>query len=150
MTQLTIRRASKEDLPAIMSLYVQAGLEQKGESNLPAATSIWERILSYPDYRIYVAIQDRELVGAFELLMMDNLAHHGSPSGIVEDVAVSPEHQRQGIGKAMMQFAMNECRQAGCYKLCLSSNLNRQAAHEFYEQLGFKKHGFSFLVHLSD
>jgi len=52
----------------------------------------------------------------------------------------------QGIGTAMMQFAMEECRKAGCYKLSLSSNLQREAAHRFYEGLGFKKHGFSFVV----
>jgi GNAT superfamily N-acetyltransferase len=46
----------------------------------------------------------------------------------------------------MMRRAMDECRQAGCYKLALSSNLKREAAHRFYEGLGFEKHGYSFWV----
>ena len=34
----------------------------------------------------------------------------------------------------------------GCYKLVLSSHLQRHEAHGFYEGLGFRKHGFSFLI----
>ena len=77
---------------------------------------------------------------------MDNLAHKGTPSGIVEDVAVKNEPHGQGIGKKMMQFAMQKCKEAGCYKLVLSSNQKRIEAHEFYESLGFERHGFSFRV----
>ena len=55
-----------------------------------------------------------------------------------------PEWQARGVGKAMMRFARARCRKAGCYKLALSSNLKRAAAHRFYESLGFEKHGFSF------
>lgn len=79
-------------------------------------------------------------------MIMDNLAHQGAPSGIIEDVVVSERHQRQGIGKAMMQYAMQVCQERGCYKVSLSSNLKRAKAHRFYESLGFQKHGYSFLV----
>ena len=30
--------------------------------------------------------------------------------------------------------------------MALSSNLKREAAHAFYESLGFEKHGYSFRV----
>jgi GNAT superfamily N-acetyltransferase len=53
-------------------------------------------------------------------------------------------------GKQMMQFAMEQCKQAGCYKLMLSSNLKREAAHKFYESLGFQRHGYSFQVLLGE
>ena len=35
---------------------------------------------------------------------------------------------------------------AGCYKMALSSNLKREAAHRFYDSLGFGRHGYSFLI----
>ena len=53
----------------------------------------------------------------------------GSSSGIVEDVAVDPEYQGKGVGKFMMHFAINQCKEAGCYKLVLSSNIKRTQAH---------------------
>ena len=64
----------------------------------------------------------------------------------VEDVAVLPDRQGQGIGKAMMAFALERCREAGCYKMALSSNLKRGPAHAFYDALGFERHGYSFVI----
>ena len=67
-------------------------------------------------------------MGSFALLVMHNLGHLGAPSAIVEDVVVAPALQRHGIGKAMMQFALERCRDKGCYKLMLSSNAKRERA----------------------
>jgi len=55
-----------------------------------------------------VAVAGGEIVGTFALLIMDNLAHalRGAPSGIVEDVIVHLTRQGQGIGKQIMQYAM--------------------------------------------
>ena len=46
----------------------------------------------------------------------------------------------------MMTYARELARQAGCYKLVLSSNRKRERAHAFYESLGFQRHGISFLI----
>ena len=87
-------------------------------------------------------------LGTFALLVMDNLGHLGSPSAIVEDVVVAPDRQSQGIGAAMMQFALERARKKCCYKLMLSSNAKRARAHAFYESLGYERHGYSFRVDL--
>jgi GNAT superfamily N-acetyltransferase len=79
---------------------------------------------------------------------MENLAHMGAPSALVENVVVDERCRSQGIGAAMMHFAMDEARRAGCYKLALSSNLVRERAHAFYDRLGFERHGYSFRVML--
>jgi len=39
-------------------------------------------------------------------------------------------------------------REAGCYKLVLSSNQKRARAHAVYESLGFQRHGFSFSIEI--
>ena len=145
MAAVEIRPARREDLAAILALY--ADLETDGKVlALPAAESILERMQRYPNYTVYIAVVEDQIVGTFELLIMDNLAHMGAPSGIVEDVVVHPAWRGRGIGKQMMLFAIEQCRQAGCYKLALSSNLKREAAHRFYEALGFQKHGYSFVA----
>jgi GNAT superfamily N-acetyltransferase len=45
-----------------------------------------------------------------------------------------------------MTHALEVCRGKGCYKMALSSNLKRQKAHDFYDSLGFERHGYSFRV----
>lgn len=145
---VSIRLATPEDLPDVLRLYRQSGLDQDCGLALAEAEQWLQRLQQYPSHRLWVATLDDRRVGTFTLLVMDNLVHHGSPSGIVEGVAVDPAFQGQGIGKQMMQFAIAQCRAAGCYKLSLSTNLKRQNAHAFYESLGFQKHGYSFLVEL--
>src|SRR5262249_28082776 len=95
---------------------------------------------------LLVALSDGEVVGTYSLVIMDKLGKRGRPAGVLEDVAVSPARQGQGIGRAMMAHALEECRKARCYKLALSSNLKRADAHKFYESLGFERHGYSYVV----
>lgn len=141
---LTFREANRQDLPRILDLYARA-LDGRA-LKVDDAERLFERIQRYPDYRLHLAETDGRLAGTFALLIMDNLGECGTPSGIIEDVVVEPEYQRRGVGRAMMQHALAICRQKGCYKLMLSSNLARSGAHAFYESLGFEKHGFSFRV----
>ncbi len=145
---IQIRRARKTDLPAVLTLYAQPEIDDGEVLTTGRAEALFRRIQRYPDYHIHVAEANGEIVGAFALLIMDNLGHMGAPSGVVEDVAVHPAWQGKGIGKAMMKNAGKKCAKAGCYKMTLSANLKRTTAHRFYESLGFRKHGYSFLLDL--
>jgi GNAT superfamily N-acetyltransferase len=144
--EVEIRPAAEADLPAILALYRDLG--DRHVLPLDRAQAIFRRMQSYPDYVVYVAVGSGEIVGTFALLIMDNLAHLGAPSGVVEDVAVRGDRQGRGIGRRMMQFARECCRERGCYKMNLSSSLRRESAHRFYEALGFERHGYSFLMEL--
>lgn len=146
--QTMIREAEKGDLAEILSLYSQPDMDDGEELSFPEAEAIFERMHRYPDYRVFVAVCDGKIVGTFALAILDNLAHRGARSGLMEDVVVKAEWQGRGIGKQMVRFALDRCRERGCYKLALSSNLKREKAHRFYESLGFQKHGYSFQITL--
>jgi len=149
--KVLIRQATIDDLPDVLSLYAQPDMDNHEVTTLEKATQIFEQFSKYPNYRLYVACYpsaDNKIVGTFALLVMDNIGHQGTPSAIVEDVVVSTAHQSQTIGSEMMLHAMDLARQAGCYKLALSSNQKRHRAHAFYESLGFQKHGYSFQIQL--
>lgn len=141
-----LREAVKTDLPDLLRLHAQPDMDDGQVLPLAEAERVFDRMARYPDYRMYVAICEDRIVGTFALLIMDNLGHLGSPSGVIEDVAVDPQYQGQGIGKAMMQHALRLCGDKGCYKVALSSNLKRERAHAFYESLGFERHGYSYRV----
>lgn len=144
MSDIFIREASEEDIPAVLSLYSSAGITDDAAFSIEEAREHLKVFRRYPSFRVFVAVIDASIVGTYELLIMDNLAKRGKRSGIVEDVAVSPAHQGRGIGRALMEHAREQCRQAGCYKFTLSSNLKREEAHRFYDALGFERHGYSF------
>ena len=143
---LTIREATASDLPDLLRLYAQPDLDDGKVLPMSDAQRIFERIARYPNYKVYVAVNEARVVGTFALLVMDNLGHQGTPSAIIEDVAVDPALQGQGIGKAMMQYAIRIATENGCYKVALSSNLKRERAHAFYDSLDFERHGYSFRI----
>jgi len=145
---MIVREATDADLAGILAIYAQPELDDGDVLSLEQARAWLAKIAAYPNYKLYVADDDGAIVGTFALLVMDNLAHRGAPSGIVEDVGVAPALQGRGIGKLMMEHAMRVCAAAGCYKLVLSSNARRRSAHAFYASLGFEEHGKSFHVKL--
>jgi GNAT superfamily N-acetyltransferase len=145
---LFIRQATQTDLPAVLALYAQPGLDDGETLSIEKAQAVFAEFARYPSYRLFVACDQAEVVGSYALLVMHNLAHVGTPSAIAEDVVVTLARRGQGIGRQLMTHAMNEAARAGCYKLALSSNGKRLAAHAFYDGLGFARHGLSFVVSL--
>lgn len=143
-----MRQATAADLPSVLALYAQPAMDNGQVLPIAEAKQLLAQFSHYPNYRLFVACDADRVVGTFALLVMHNLAHQGTPSAIVEDVVVSDAHQSQGIGRDMMHHAMALAREAGCYKLVLSSNQKRERAHAFYESLGFQRHGFSFLIEM--
>ena len=146
---IQVRPAMASDVRAVLDLYAQPDFDNGRVLPLDEASRLFARFASYPDYTLCVAERDGRIVGSFALLVMDNIGHLGTPSGIVEDVVVAPDLHGTGIGKAMMRFARDRCRDKGCYKLVLSSNARRERAHALYESLGFARHGYSFRLDLA-
>jgi GNAT superfamily N-acetyltransferase len=146
--RIDVRQATTADLHSVLALYAQPAMDNGKVLSIEQAEQLFAQFSQYPNYRLFVACEADTVVGTFALLVMHNLAHQGTPSAIVEDVVVSDTHQSQGIGRDMMHHAMALAREAGCYKLVLSSNQKRERAHAFYESLGFQRHGFSFSIEM--
>jgi len=51
---------------------------------------------------------------------------------------VCSSQRSHGIGRLMMEFAIQEARRRGALRIQLTSNVRRTRAHEFYERLGFR------------
>ena len=141
-----IRQAVSADVAAVLALYAQIDFNNDAVLTEAAAQKIFAEFARYPSYRLFVAMDAVQVVGSYALLVMHNMAHGGMPSAVVEDVVVASAEQGRGIGRQMMSHAKEHAKAAGCYKLALSSNRARHAAHAFYESLGFDQHGLSFVI----
>jgi GNAT superfamily N-acetyltransferase len=148
MPQIEIRDAGDDDLPGVLRVLSDSGIDGGQSFTLEEARAHLAQLRLMPGYRLFAALIDREIVGTYAMIVIGKLGKRGRPSAMVEDVAVAPERQGQGIGRAMMAHALEESRKAGCYKLALSSNVKRGDAHRFYESLGFERHGYSYAVFL--
>lgn len=141
-----IRQAQSSDVAAVLTLYAQIDFSNDAVLSEASAQTIFAEFSRYPSYRLFVAMDADKVVGSYALLVMHNLAHGGMPSAVVEDVVVASAEQGRGIGRQMMTHAKEQAKAAACYKLALSSNRARLAAHAFYESLGFDQHGLSFVI----
>ena len=146
-----IRDARPEDLPHVLQLLLQ--LSERShyrESELRPVTdrhrAVLERITHDPNVRLVVLEDGGRVIGTLTLYVMANLSHGGQPFAIVENVVVDAEARGGGYGRRLMDFAMRAARQAGCYKVGLSSNNQRPDAHAFYRAIGFEDthHGFTY------
>jgi len=146
---MQIREAKESDIETILSLY--SSLEDKDEGlSKEKAIEIFEKMKTYPYHKVYVVENEGKIVGTFVLTILDYFAHNGKRAGVLEDVVVDERERSKGIGKLMLNFAIEECRKNNCYKLALSSNIKRERAHSFYEKNGFKLHGYSFWTEIRE
>lgn len=148
VSTVIIREASEADLPGILAIYAAPDLDNDNVLPLEDARRVMGTMRRYPWFKQFVADDGGRIVGTFALLVMDNLAHNGQKSALAEQVAVAADRRSERIGELMMDYAVRTAAAEGCYKLALSSNLKRDAAHRFYDRIGFARHGYSFLVEL--
>ena len=151
MCPVTIRQATASDFAALLRLLDQMdesmyrGRGRAGKGDLRA---LYEAILADPDQRLLVAEDGGRLVGSAHLMLLRHFGRSLSCSGVVEGVIVDPGYQRRGVGAALMRAAAEATREAGCYKLALTSNLARAGAHRFYSRLGWKRSHYGYSLEL--
>jgi ribosomal protein S18 acetylase RimI-like enzyme len=139
--RVEVRPVRLEDAASLLQLYCE--LADGRKDALPASVDLTRvlltEIVTQPARQLLVAeVDGGQLAGTVDVLMVTNLTHHGRPWAVVENVVVAEGHRRRGIGRALLQQAMGQARQAGCYKVQLTSGKLRTDAHPFYRSLGFE------------
>lgn len=145
---MRVRRAVSGDLDRLLGLYAQlegpySGIEPLGRDE---AERRFARMLDDGTQHTLVAEKDGEVVGTLVVTVLPNLAHGGAPYAVVENVVVQESRRGGGIGRSLMEEAVGLAREAGAYKLALSTNRERREAHEFYRSLGMKETHLGFEV----
>jgi len=92
---------------------------------------IHNKLTFQPD-SLYVGTVEDRLVAS---VMVGYEGHRGW----INYLAVSPEFQRKGIGRRMMEFAEDAVIHLGCPKINLQVRTANKSVIAFYETIGFKK-----------
>jgi GNAT superfamily N-acetyltransferase len=108
-------------------------------------------IRSQEERRLYAkkvcAYDGEKVVGrAYVYVIFNDL--HEAPYGLLEDVFVNESYRGRGVGGKLLEKAIAEAKECGCYKLIGTSRLSRTEVHEWYERLGFEKYGYEFRMNL--
>lgn len=125
-----VTEANEELLRAFQRL-----IPQLTNNNPAPALNDLAALLRDPASTLLVARDDRgEIAGALTLVV------YRVPTGIrsvVEDVIVESSARRQGIGEALLRYAIGLARSKGAANISLTSNERREAANRMYLRTGF-------------
>jgi GNAT superfamily N-acetyltransferase len=133
--QPPIRLASVADAPAFGRLLYAFNVEF-GEST-PDATVIAERaapLLESGDVTVLFAGEGPE--GFAELRFRPSL-YTGALDAYLEELYVVPERRGQGLGRALLEAAMDYARERGAARIDLNTSVDDVVARALYESAGF-------------
>ena len=64
----------------------------------------------------------------------------------IEDVIINKQWRGLGLGKLMIDYAVDLLKEDGCYKIILNCSCKNEA---FYAKCGFSKHGLEMSLYSS-
>jgi len=139
---LTLRLLESTDAHAIAALLPDLGYEATVEQVMRRLAALRD----WPDQEAFVADIDGAIVGlchvqGVRLLVSDGYAE-------IQALVVSAAHQGQGLGTKLVAHACEWAFARGYERVRLRSGAQREAAHAFYEHLGFEKAKASYAFEL--
>lgn len=152
MTDLTIRDATLEDVPAVVAILAddeKGRLREDASGTLdPGYMAAFGAIDADPNQRLLVAEKDGAIVGTFQLSFLPGLSFKGAWRGQIEAVRIAGHLRGRGLGRAMIEWAIERCRERGCRMVQLTTHRERERAHAFYDRLGFEPSHIGMKLHL--
>lgn len=136
------RIAQQGDLSKIVSMLADDALGSQREEFTdplkPCYIDAFSHIQADPNNEIIVAVAaDDQLLGFLQITYIPNLTLQGSWRAQLEGVRVNASKRSEGIGKALIEHAIQRAKAKGCRMVQLTSNSTRKDALRFYASLGF-------------
>ncbi len=149
MTGYAIRRATAADLPAIVALLADDALGKTREApGDPCYAEAFAAIEADPNQLLAVVEEGGEIVGCLQLSFIPGLSLKGMRRSQIESVRIAAARRGGGLGRKMIEWAIDECRRRGCGLVQLTMNKTRKDALRFYQSLGFEAthEGFKLML----
>ena len=131
--------AGRADIPALVELL---GILFTQEAELepdPAKQRRALEIILADDSRarIYVAREGGRIIAMAALHFTTSTAEGGKVAWF-EDCVVRPEHRRQGLGRALLEYVIAQARTEGALRVMLLTDGDNHRAQALYRKSGFR------------
>jgi len=134
MPEIIIRDIEEDDLKNGF-LETLDFLRNTSDLDKNKANEILKKIKQNPNHIIYVAIDNKKIVGSTTLLIEQKFIHDGGLVGHIEDVVVRKNYEGKGIGIKLVTSLLERAKEKNCYKTILDC---KDDVKQFYERIGFK------------
>jgi GNAT superfamily N-acetyltransferase len=140
--RMNIRRAQEKDLDQIIAMLADDKLGAKREnyiSPLPRSYhNALDRILKDSNqWLMVVESMDGRVIGTCQLTLIPYLTYQGGVRAQVEGVRIHKENRGEGLGKKMIQWAIDKAIEEKAHVIQLTTDKQRPESIVFYENLGF-------------
>lgn len=136
---MQIRVADRADLPAVVAL-VRHEDELLGEAPVDEALErAFASIEADVGNELLVADDDGTVVACLQATYVPRIGGDGGDRVILEGIRVRVDRRGAGLGRALLEYALERARARGCTLAALTSSRRRADAHRFYESLGFER-----------
>ncbi|TMV06205.1 GNAT family N-acetyltransferase [Brucella haematophila] len=138
---IAIRKATSADVAAVVAMLADDALGVKREDpGLPLRDeyrNAFAAIDADPNQFLAVVEQDERIIGCMQLSFIPGLSRMGQWRGQIESVRIASDIRGGGIGRQMIEWAIEKCRERGCGLVQLTTDKSRSDALRFYQSLGF-------------
>lgn len=89
------------------------------------------KLLSKENFMAIVAVSENKVIGGLTIYVLDRY-YSEKPSAYIYDLAVRTEYQRKGVGKKLIAFTNDHCRQNGFAETYVQADKQDTDAIDFY------------------
>jgi len=151
--RITYRNAKEKDLPQLVAMLSddQLGITREDPSLPlnPGYVQTFGSIDSDPNNELIVVSNESRIIGMLQLTFIPYLTYIGTWRCLIEGVRIHSHYRGIGIGKQIVEHALERAQQRNCHLVQLTSDKKRTDAIRFYTSLGFTASHEGFKLHLN-
>lgn len=139
-----IRNIELKDLEEVFEL-----LNELYENQIEYSIFVEKYKASLKDNNFYgiVSVEDNKVVGVLISRLINRLVKKKNIL-FIDDLIVNKKYRNMGIGKLLIQNAIDYAISRDCETAELTSYMENENSHRFYENNGFEKRHYKFKKHL--
>lgn len=148
----SFRLAGAEDLSELVRMLAEDPLGSTREVwTVPVGIGYVEAFAAIeadPNNELVVGVIDEVIVGMLQITFVPYLTYQGRWRCLIEGVRVASVVRSQGVGAAMLRWAIERARLRHCVMVQLTTDRVRDEALRFYERMGFVPSHHGMKLHL--
>lgn len=141
---MNVRIAKLSDYEELMTLYnLFVGDDRYSKHD----NDSFKKVLENHRCFIFVAEDERKLAGFVSFSVRD-VIRYPKPIAELDELFIKEENRKHGLGKMLMEIVERKAKELNCYRMFIESSFKHEAAHKFYESLGYTNYGYHFIKNL--
>lgn len=137
MDDFIIRLIRHDELKDLLKLYEHFNHEDSVAEVSERVQSIWDEIYNNPNLHYIVAEYSGMLVSTCTIAVIQNLTRNARPYGLIENVVTHTDYRNMGLGKQVLNKAVEIATLNACYKVMLLTGSKDEKVLNFYRGAGF-------------